>query len=209
MTSVLRYLTGFFSADNHQPGLIQKPDGTVWLVNPDGSETQLGGGGGSGILSNGQSATTQIFATPNDFSLHPVQVIGGGNLVGGEAPAGLLGGFSYIPPVFFFAGTFLDLNSGQTAVSLAGTIAEVDDPFSVGIDVVCFVSDGDGTNRAHSVITGEIDAPITDLAYTADFSTAAWTIDAGDDLSAIGPALTSAAGGIYSIWLGVQASIGD
>lgn len=46
MTSVLRYLTGFFSADTFQPGLIQKLDGTVWLVNPDGSETQVGTGGG-------------------------------------------------------------------------------------------------------------------------------------------------------------------
>lgn len=47
MTSVLRYLTGFFSADTLQPGLIQKLDGSVWLVNPDGSETQLPGGGGN------------------------------------------------------------------------------------------------------------------------------------------------------------------
>lgn len=47
MSLITRFLTGFRETDQMEPGLIQKPDGTVWLVNPDGSETQISGGGGT------------------------------------------------------------------------------------------------------------------------------------------------------------------
>ena len=47
MTDERRFQTAFRVADTGLPGLIQKDDGTVWLVNPDGSETQLPGGAGS------------------------------------------------------------------------------------------------------------------------------------------------------------------
>jgi len=42
-----RFATSFRGVDDSSPGLIQKDDGTVWLVNPDGSETQLPGGAGA------------------------------------------------------------------------------------------------------------------------------------------------------------------
>lgn len=47
MTEEIRFQTGFSGAATGEPGLVRHPDGTVWLVNPDGSETQLPGGGGS------------------------------------------------------------------------------------------------------------------------------------------------------------------
>ncbi len=40
-----RFATSFRGTDDSAPGLILKDDGTVWLVNPDGSETQLPGTG--------------------------------------------------------------------------------------------------------------------------------------------------------------------
>lgn len=43
-----RFLTGFREVSEGEPGIVQEDDGTCWLVNPDGSRTQLPGGGGSG-----------------------------------------------------------------------------------------------------------------------------------------------------------------
>lgn len=48
----VRYLTsasGVATEEEAAPGLIQKPDGTVWLVNPDGSQVQVAGGGSQPI----------------------------------------------------------------------------------------------------------------------------------------------------------------
>ena len=42
-----RFETAFKEVDKNEPGLIQEDDGTVWLVNPDGSRTELPGGGGN------------------------------------------------------------------------------------------------------------------------------------------------------------------
>jgi len=49
MGLVQNFLKSFREDDTMEPGLIQKDDGTVWLVNPDGSETQLPGGSGGGL----------------------------------------------------------------------------------------------------------------------------------------------------------------
>lgn len=46
MSLIQQFLKSFRQTDDMEPGLIQKADGTVWLVNPDGSETQLTGSGG-------------------------------------------------------------------------------------------------------------------------------------------------------------------
>lgn len=47
MTFARRFLTGFRETETNQPGLELNEDGTVDLVNPDGSRTPLAGGGGS------------------------------------------------------------------------------------------------------------------------------------------------------------------
>lgn len=47
MSFIQRFLLGNRVEDDLQVGLFLKNDGTVWLRNPDGSETQVGGGGGS------------------------------------------------------------------------------------------------------------------------------------------------------------------
>lgn len=41
----LRFLTSQTKADTDQAGLVMELDGTVWLVNPDGTRTQLPGAG--------------------------------------------------------------------------------------------------------------------------------------------------------------------
>jgi len=43
MSLIQQFLKGNRETDEMEPGLIQKADATVWLVNPDGSETQIGG----------------------------------------------------------------------------------------------------------------------------------------------------------------------
>jgi hypothetical protein len=47
MSFARRFLTGFRETETSQPGLELNEDGTVDLVNPDGSRTALAGGGGS------------------------------------------------------------------------------------------------------------------------------------------------------------------
>jgi len=42
----LRFLTSQTKADTDQAGLVMELNGTVWLVNPDGTRTQLPGGEG-------------------------------------------------------------------------------------------------------------------------------------------------------------------
>lgn len=42
---IQQFLKSFRGTDNPVPGIIEKPDGTIWLVNPDLTETQLPGGG--------------------------------------------------------------------------------------------------------------------------------------------------------------------
>lgn len=43
-----RFQTGFRTVDKDTPGLVEEDDGTVWLVDPDGTRHQLPGGGGDG-----------------------------------------------------------------------------------------------------------------------------------------------------------------
>lgn len=70
MSLVQRFLTAFRESDTLEPGLFQKPDGTVWLRNPDGSESQVGSGGSqpedeatyslSGTLTAGTSGSLSL-----------------------------------------------------------------------------------------------------------------------------------------------------
>lgn len=194
----LRYIPGFIEAPSDQPGLVQALDGTVMLVAPDGARSELGG--------SGQTALTSLFATPLAFSIHPVQTISGGNLVGGSSPTGRLGGFAALPLLPYAPGQLVDLLSGFAAV-LSGTVASVSDPFTLSIDADVFVGNAAGSQLAHAVVTGTLAAPITDLAFTADFSAdEIWAIDAGADLSAVGSVLSSTAGGTYQVWVGIQAA---
>lgn len=47
MAEEIRFQTGFRGAATAEPGLVMHLDGSVWLVAPDGSETQVGSGSGS------------------------------------------------------------------------------------------------------------------------------------------------------------------
>lgn len=73
----IRFATKFRSADTNEPGLVMEDDGTVWLVNPGGSRTQLPGGGGGGPGTNifevahfvetpGAGTYTATFDIPDD-----------------------------------------------------------------------------------------------------------------------------------------------
>lgn len=45
MNEIQQFLKSFLGTDTPVPGIIEKPNGTIWLVNPDLTETQLPGGG--------------------------------------------------------------------------------------------------------------------------------------------------------------------
>jgi len=45
-----QYLTAFRNDGTPSDGLFEKADGTVWLRNPDGSETQVGSGGSQPVV---------------------------------------------------------------------------------------------------------------------------------------------------------------
>jgi hypothetical protein len=47
MSLVRRVLTGFYSDSPTEPAMFQKADGTFWIRANDGSEAQVGSGGGS------------------------------------------------------------------------------------------------------------------------------------------------------------------
>jgi hypothetical protein len=53
MSFARRFLTGFRETETSQPGLELNEDGTVDLVNPDGSRTTLPGSGGSSAVGFG------------------------------------------------------------------------------------------------------------------------------------------------------------
>lgn len=88
---VARYLTAGqvnVAEGELDPGLVQLTDGSVWLVNPDGSLTKVGGGSG-GAISVTDGSTTVDPATELDFSGATVTDEGSGVAgisVGGSTP---------------------------------------------------------------------------------------------------------------------------
>ena len=62
-----QYLTAFRNDGTPSDGLFEKADGTVWLRNPDGSETQVGSGGSqpAGELLNGGNVAIANNASAN------------------------------------------------------------------------------------------------------------------------------------------------
>lgn len=69
MSRVQQFLKSFRQDDDLEPGLFMKNDGTVWLRNPDGSETQLPGGGVSDVLLI--SIADQTLAGTANFKITP------------------------------------------------------------------------------------------------------------------------------------------
>jgi hypothetical protein len=55
-----RFSASFREADRDDPGLVMEDDGTIWLVNPDGTRAQLGGSAGS-VLVGAMVGFTQTF----------------------------------------------------------------------------------------------------------------------------------------------------
>lgn len=103
MSLIQRFLLGNRAEDDLQVGLFLKNDGTVWLRNPDGTETQLPGGGGGGL----PSVVSTRFATANNY-VDPACIA---PFV--ADPAALTGGFSQT-----LTSTIMAVGAGATAVTV-------------------------------------------------------------------------------------------
>lgn len=60
----IRFLTGYRGRDTNEPGLVMKDDGTVWLVNPDGTRAQLLGSGGGLAMPDVDYVVLEFEETP-------------------------------------------------------------------------------------------------------------------------------------------------
>lgn len=81
MTSFRQYLSGFFNSGTPGIGLFEKPDGTVWLKNPDGSETQVGAGGSQPIQTATVSLTSAELLALADTPKQLVAAPGAGKVI--------------------------------------------------------------------------------------------------------------------------------
>ena len=109
-----QYLTAFRNDGVPSDGLFEKADGTVWLRNPDGSETQLPGGGGSIVVQQG--ATSVNPTTKINFTSGATVTDAGG----GEADVAVNGGSQPVNLLRFdFAFDTADLEAGAPLHTLA------------------------------------------------------------------------------------------
>lgn len=134
--------------------------------------------------------------TPN-----PAQTVSTGNL-DGNSLAGQLVNVLTLPPQVFGSGTVIAADS--LVAVLAGVIPSAAD--ALDIKTTILVTDAAGTNIASIDVTATLPNPVTDLAYTVDWTGATWTIVAGMDLSGMMTTLASAAGGTYILAASIGAS---
>ena len=109
--TVQQYAKEARSVDDLQVGLFEKSDGSQWIRNPDGTETQVTGGGGGGLGATGFEILT--------FNFSPFPGGGGQNAAswsksGGDDLADLTDPTQPIFPRAFYAMT-LSLAAAATA----------------------------------------------------------------------------------------------
>lgn len=84
MTVERRFLTGYELKSTDEPGLVFGEDGTIWIVAPDGTRTQIEGGGGGGSLPDEWTvgAGGQLVIAPDTLTAPYLEL---------DAPAGAFG----------------------------------------------------------------------------------------------------------------------
>jgi hypothetical protein len=200
---VARYLTAGqvnVAEGELDPGLVQLTDGTVWVVNPDGSLTQVGSGG-AGSISVTDGSTTVDPATALDFTGATVTDEGGGTAgisVGGSMPQAGVYVFSLstfasdaggnLPWAFQSETELLDLTDPMNPTVLDGGVYTVtsyvnlrDSPVSDGGYVLGILGVGD-----EAAMTGLIYPGVTTDSgpfLTVGFS-ATGLLEAGDSIFA-------------------------
>ncbi len=217
MSLIQEFLKSFRTDDSLEPGLFQKIDGTVWLRNPDGSETQVGVGSSIGpvVVSGTPSAGQIIVATAADAadwedpaapSVPPVGVLNGsvvlsdgvliltqiGPLQSSHSAALSIQG----PPLLIAA---------MSAVCSQANVLPRDIPdISDQLDVlaILYVTDQAGANTLKVAKGNTQNTPIVGNGASIDWTGSSATI-VGVDLSwdDTTGTVTSAAGGIYSVTL--------
>lgn len=189
MSLVQQFLKGFRQTDTLEPGLFEKNDGTVWLRNTDGSETQVAGGSQSSF----PEATSQ-FSVANGY------LDGQLRYVFQADPVGLTGGFGQfittVPMVVAPSGIVVSLSSALLAVT--GLPVSIDG-FDLAAQIIISDLTGAQILRVGPILT-VIAAGVA--SGSIDLTGASHTPTAGTDLvfENIGDAInvTSTAGGIYA-----------
>ena len=191
-----RFTTAFRGEDASAPGLILKDDGTVWLVNPDASETQLPGGGGAGsaaIIAGSLNPEVPgfqqiIFAIP--FPVDPV--------------AFTLGAFqnTWTIPAFTYAPGLIALLSNP-AISQIDTS---NDPYD--ISVAYFFFNADSSQYLHLVGSAQANAGIPGDSASISRATVSVAATHGGDLSydTVTGQVNSAAGGTFGMAMQMNGS---
>lgn len=149
----------------------------------DSDQPGTGGGGG------GQPLAT-LFVTGAIPSQCAAALITGGGSTSGQIAAG-----AQIAGVTGMGDTVAALD--QDAYSLAGIVASAADSFDIRLEVDVFSADGLNVATAAGQVT--LPNPVTDLASAGSFADAGltWTVVSGTDLTIVGNALVTTAGGLY------------
>lgn len=190
MSLVQQFLKSFRESDDLEVGIFMKNDGTVWLRNPDGSETQLPGGGGSssGFAAFAASFQPQQAGMPlmGQKATFPCTGVGagtGGFQTAFATPPGLVAsdGVVWNSPVVEVSGLPVTDN-GNTFALIAKLIASNQD----GTEVLV-VSDGQDAIVPPS---GVIDWSVGSVEFTVG-ADLAW--DSGSQ------SIVSAGGGVFTV----------
>ncbi len=184
-----RFTTSFRGTDDSTPGLILKDDGTVWLVNPDESETQLPGGGGAAlsaaIIAGSINSTVTGIPQGQINQPYPTDPV---SFVYGNINAQTICG----PAVLAAAGFFL---CSAVAVSAIDT---TNAPYTIVADF--FAWDAAGANVIHVQGTAQASAGAPGDGANISHGDLSAVNTIGSDLSynSTNGHIISAAGGTYS-----------
>jgi len=193
MTDEIRFQTGFRGAPTGEPGLVMHLDGTVWLVAPDGSETQLSPGASAPSIVQFVAQAQSIYDTLDLLLTIP------------NDPVSQAYGEIKMP---FTSSPALYAASDNVATFSRFTVERVDTRHdSYIIEAQMIVTNADQSE--HAVLNGTATAGngVELDTATINSSDLSPTI-IGDDLSWDGSNVVSAAGGTYSVQM-IYSSIWD
>lgn len=186
MTEEIRFQTGFSGAPTGEPGLVLHPDGTVWLVAADGSETQVFGGSAPSPLTLLELQAPLLEAYADAWASFAAA------LVGGDSPEGVIRGIVTGPPSLYTMGQII---VGSLVIALSQI---PDSSFELEIVFGAYVTNQDCSQVI--VVGGNLNIPAHTDAYVVDWSLQTSNPIVGDDLiwDPEANTVTTSAGGLFT-----------